>query len=77
MPKKWNDIKHQGMTPEQIRAAKNRVLEQKEFVRDVMARLASFRPKLDVIAVADGKIISSTIKRRKTKKEARGGHHGS
>lgn len=79
MPKKWNDIKHQGMTPEQIKAAKKRVSELKKFARDLTARFASFKPHLDVIVVSDGIVFGPATKARgekKAKKEARGGHHG-
>lgn len=74
MPKKWNDIKHQGMTPRQIKTAKKRV---KEFARDLVAHFESFKPHLDVVVVSDGIIIGSAAKSKKSKKEARGGHHSS
>lgn len=47
--KKWDDIKHIGMTPKQIKAAKKRVL----------------------------RLVAKVRGEKKTKKEARGGHHGS
>jgi hypothetical protein len=67
--KKWDDIKHRGMTPRQIKAAKKRVLKQNEFVRELVAHFASFRPHLDVTVMANGVIISPSNKGRKTKDE--------
>ncbi len=69
MSKKWDDIKHQGMTPRQINAAKKRVLELNEFARDLVAHFASFRPQMDVTVVADGIIIRPASKGKKAKDE--------